>query len=35
MLRKVLEQRTVMAMVIATGVGALGVHAYARVQAHA
>ena len=28
MLRKVLEQRTVIAMVIATGVGALGVHAY-------
>ena len=27
MLRKVLEQRTVIAMVIATGVGALGVHA--------
>ena len=28
MLRKVLEQRTVIAMLIATGVGALGVHAY-------
>ena len=28
MLRKLLEQRTVIAMLIATGVGALGVHAY-------
>ena len=28
MFRKLLEQRTVIAMLIATGVGALGVHAY-------